>query len=239
VKFEAEVCYSASCTGHDDRRVVVGDLSLRLGVDADQVQVLPDLLHELIEVPLVLGGDGHVVRHLVQEVELLNGDGVDLVEDVEAGDVHSVLFNDINQLVHGGVLTEVDVAVGHLVLVEDAPDGVISHFGHVQAHLLSDVNATFILLLQLNEGQLLVESNSETFQLTLDNSLVGERLEAIEDNKDEGAGTSHTDNLLTATLTVLSAFNDTGKIEKLDLGSLVLEHTGNAGEGRELVSSRF
>ena len=60
-------------------------------------------LYLTIIVPLVMGGDGNRVGNLADDVELLNADLVDLVEDVDAGDVGPVAFNNIDQLVGGGV----------------------------------------------------------------------------------------------------------------------------------------
>ena len=57
--------------GQDDGLVVVGDLPLGLGVDADEVQVVPDAVQQPVQVPLVLGGDGAVVRDAVDDVQLL------------------------------------------------------------------------------------------------------------------------------------------------------------------------
>ena len=56
-----------------------------------------------IIVPLVMCRDGNSVGDLADDVELLNADLVDLVQDVDAGDVGPVSFNHIDQLVRGGV----------------------------------------------------------------------------------------------------------------------------------------
>ena len=50
-----------------------------------------------------MGRDGNSVGDLADDVELLNADLVDLVQDVDAGDVGPVSFNHIDQLVRGGV----------------------------------------------------------------------------------------------------------------------------------------
>ena len=57
---------------NNDWRVVVGNLAARLGVNTDEVQVLPNLHHKLIEVPLVLCRDWHIVGDSVEQIELLN-----------------------------------------------------------------------------------------------------------------------------------------------------------------------
>ena len=43
------------------------------------------------------------MRNLADDVELLNADLINLVEDVDAGDVGPVAFNHVDQLVGGGV----------------------------------------------------------------------------------------------------------------------------------------
>ena len=52
------------------------------------MQVVPDLLQQVVKVPAAVGRDGHAVRHLVDDVQLLHRDLVDLVEHVNAGDVN-------------------------------------------------------------------------------------------------------------------------------------------------------
>ena len=54
-------------------------------------------------VPLVMGRDGNSVGDLADDVELLNADLINLIEDVDAGDVGPVPFNHVDQLVRSGV----------------------------------------------------------------------------------------------------------------------------------------
>ena len=55
VEFVTEALNSRVSARHDDGLLVIGDLTFGLSVNTQQVQILPDLLHELVEVPLVLG----------------------------------------------------------------------------------------------------------------------------------------------------------------------------------------
>lgn len=54
---------------------------------AHESQVVPDPLQQVVKVPAVVSRDGHTVRHLVDDVELLDGDLIDFVQHVDAGDV--------------------------------------------------------------------------------------------------------------------------------------------------------
>ena len=53
------------------------------------MQVVPHLLQKVIKIPAGVGRDGHAVGHLVDDVQLFNGDLVNFVEHINAGDVHS------------------------------------------------------------------------------------------------------------------------------------------------------
>lgn len=48
--------------------------------------------------------DGHTVRHLVDDVELLDGDLIDFVQHVDAGDVDPALTGDSEWLLHTQVI---------------------------------------------------------------------------------------------------------------------------------------
>ena len=80
----------------NDRRFVIGHLALWFGVDTNKVQVLPDFLHELVEIPLILGTDWNIVRVSVNDIKLFNRDLIDLVQDVNAGNVDSVTFDNVD-----------------------------------------------------------------------------------------------------------------------------------------------
>jgi hypothetical protein len=86
-----------------------------------------------------------------------------------------------------------------------------------------------------NLGGLFVESDSEAFELTLNDLLVHERPGGIEYDEDERAGAGHSDDLLSLTLVLLGALDDTREVEQLELSPLVAEHSRHAGQRRELV----
>ena len=69
---------------------------LGLGVDPHEGQVVPHFLQKAVIIPLVVGGDGDGMRDLADDVELLDADLVNLVEDVDAGDVGPVTLHHVN-----------------------------------------------------------------------------------------------------------------------------------------------
>lgn len=53
------------------------------------MQVVPDLFQQVVKVPAVVSGDWHAVRDFVDNVQLLDGNLVDFVQHVDAGDVNT------------------------------------------------------------------------------------------------------------------------------------------------------
>ena len=118
----AEVLDAGLLPVQNDRPLVVRNLALRFGVDPDEIQVLPNGLKQLVEVPPELARDRHVVGNSVPDFQLLQTDGVDFVEDVDARHVYTVVFDGIDQLVGSGVAGESDVCVRKLVLLGNRSD---------------------------------------------------------------------------------------------------------------------
>lgn len=142
----------------------------------------------------------------------MDGNRVDLVEDVDAGDVNTVALNDINELVHCRVHFERNVTAVNSVLFQNGNNRVFTHVGHFDTKSLGDGHTTLVLPLEDDVGSRLVEPNTETLKFSLDDALVGQRLLAIEHDKNQGACSGHTNNLATTTLTVLGSLNNTGQI---------------------------
>ena len=92
-------------------RVVVRHPALWFRVDTDQVEALPHQLEQLVHVPAVFGADGHRVWNAKQEVELLDADGIDLVEHVYDWHVAPALrLKHVDDVVDGGVAPDGNVS---------------------------------------------------------------------------------------------------------------------------------
>jgi hypothetical protein len=72
VKFATEGLNLGITTRQNDWLLIVRNLALGFGVNSEQIEVLPNLGHQLIKVPLVLGRDRHVVRHSVVDAKLFD-----------------------------------------------------------------------------------------------------------------------------------------------------------------------
>jgi hypothetical protein len=83
-------------------------------IHAKEVEVLPHLLEQIVQVPVEMGRNWDDVGSAREDIQRLDRDLVDLVEDVETGDVDAVPFDHIDQVVSSGVTVEGEVSVAHL-----------------------------------------------------------------------------------------------------------------------------
>merc|ERR1719430_2273811 len=58
----AEILHGALSIGEDDWLLIIGKLSLWLGVDPNQLQVIPHLLKKAVVVPFVMCRDLHQAK---------------------------------------------------------------------------------------------------------------------------------------------------------------------------------
>lgn len=98
-------------------------------------------------------------------------------------------------------------------------------------------NSSFVLLFEDNVGRLLVDSNTKTFELSLDNPLVGQGLVDIKDNKNKMTCLRNSYDLSASTLAILGSLNDTWQIEHLNGCTVILYLTRHGSQRRELICS--
>ncbi|KAI3481758.1 hypothetical protein L1887_55605 [Cichorium endivia] len=217
----------------------VGTLAALLGVDAVHAELVPHDVLEIVDVEVGFDRDDDRVGLPGELVHLFHADRVDLVVDVEAGDVVAVAEHDIDEFVDGDVLPEHDVYVVHLVALEDGADHPLVDLGEREAHGLGDDDASGVLLAEDDVWLGLVEADADGLELLLEQRTVGVWLCGVEHDDDHVCGLGDGDDLATSTLALGSAFDDTGQIEDLDLGTLVLEHAWLTCERGELVGCGF
>lgn len=107
-----------------------------------------------------------------------------------------------------------------------------------QWHGIRDAHTSLVLLLKDDVGRLFVDSNAKAFELRLDDPLIGKGLVHIQNDEDQMTGFSDSNDLTTATFSILRTLNNTREIEHLDLGAVILNLTGYSGQGCEFVGGR-
>lgn len=234
---ETKVRDGRSASLKDDGRRIVRNLPPGFRVDSDQIEIVPDFFDEAVEVPAEMSGDGNVMWTAGEKLELLHGDLVHFVKDVETGHVNSVALQNVNDVVRGGLALDVERGVADFIFVTDALDGFLVDF--LQSYGRGDGDAALLLLHEGDVGRLPVQADPETLQLPLYDFLVSEGSRGVEHDEDEPARSSDSDDLPASSLALLSALNDSRQVEHLDFCALVREHAGHAGESCELVSTNF
>ena len=113
----------------DDSIIKVWWMSRFLGVDPDQLQLLPEHLHQVVQVQLHVARDHHVVLAPGQPVHFLQGYPVNLVVDVDALHVDSGAKDGVDELVRSGVLPKQNLSIVDLVFMQDQADSFLVHVG--------------------------------------------------------------------------------------------------------------
>ena len=91
----------SGAVSHDDTTHSVRAFTLAFGVDAGEIEGFPDLLQQRVHVEVQFAAHDDRVRQTGEPVNLLNGDLVDLVVDVEAAHVLPLPNDNINELICG------------------------------------------------------------------------------------------------------------------------------------------
>lgn len=162
---------------------------------------------------------------------------IDLVVHVETSDVNSVSLNGINELINAVIVSKGDLTVVHLVLRTDVSNDLIINLSELLDCGIMDT-ATFSLS-NSDSGRFFVKSDTNRFKLMSELSLLISSLLNVEDHKDKICRFTTSDNLSSSSLTFGGTLNDTGKIEKLDSRIIVLNESGDTGQGSELVRCSF
>mmetsp|Transcript_32206 Transcript_32206/g.39930 ORF Transcript_32206/g.39930 Transcript_32206/m.39930 type:complete len:335 (-) Transcript_32206:232-1236(-) len=228
---------AVSAPRQEQRVFEIRSLTSSLRVDANQGKLGPDFLEHDVNAEVHMDRDAAVEGVLHHVFDLLNGDSINLVVDVDALDVLPIALDRVDQVLHVVIAIELDVRVVDLVLVHDA-----LHHPLVDLRLLHgrrEHNAASFLRLDHDARLFLVQANASVVHFARQFGLLFVGLRGVEHHEHEIRGLAHSNNLFTTTLAVGSAFNDTRQIEQLQLGSIDVELPWNTGERREFVSGRL
>ena len=112
---------------HDQRLTKIRLDALPLRVDSKEVKFLPGAVDDVLDADVELAGHDDGVIFAGEGVEMLEGDAIDFVVDVEAFDVAAVVFHDyVDEVVDGDVfVADEDFTVEEFVVAED----VVDHLG--------------------------------------------------------------------------------------------------------------
>lgn len=115
-----------------------------------------------------------------------------------------------------------------LVLAQDGLHKVQIQFG--LGHHGLKIDSSLFFPLEHDVWGCLVQTNSEAFQLALDNFLVLKWFQHVQNNEDQAASSGNGNDLSSSSFSVFGTFNDTWQVQELDFGSLVLNTAGYSGQ---------
>lgn len=124
-----KILYGTCILSEHHRRVVVWRFALWLGVNPSKLELLPHLLKQLVDVPPVFRADRTSIRDTVDQIQLLDRNGVDLVQRIDDGNVAPALgFQNVDEVVNGGITSNRNIRRRDFV------------FTHHSLDLLADVS---------------------------------------------------------------------------------------------------
>ena len=109
-----------------------------------------------------------VVLHLRQEVQLLHGDLIDLVDGVYARDVNPRPLDHVDELLVRAVLVQLHVRVLDLVLAQDVLHRFLVEEGRLAVVVRRERYPALVLLSKRDLRGLSVEADAEALELVLD-----------------------------------------------------------------------
>jgi len=119
MEFVAEIFNSSSFRVKNHRRVVIWKLAFWFRINSNEFKVFPHPLQQIIKVPFMMSRNRDAMRYFIDKVQLFNGNLINLVQQVDARNVDTISFNDINQIISSCVVSQSDVSIVNPVLRQD------------------------------------------------------------------------------------------------------------------------
>ena len=114
-------------SSNDNRSIIIWNLSFWFSINTNQVQILPNFLHQFIKVPFILSGNRNVMRTLVNDIELFNRDWIYFIQNINARNVNSISFNYVDQFIDCRVTSEVEVGIWETIFCANWPNCLITY----------------------------------------------------------------------------------------------------------------
>jgi len=82
VDFSTEIHDIRIFSRENDRPIIIRNLTLRLSIDSNEIEIVPNSLKKLVKVPSVVPRDWDIVRNFIKDFEFLHRNLVNFVKDV-------------------------------------------------------------------------------------------------------------------------------------------------------------
>uniref|UniRef100_A0A182U889 Uncharacterized protein n=1 Tax=Anopheles melas TaxID=34690 RepID=A0A182U889_9DIPT len=213
-----------NCAASNQTIVKVGRCARFLRVHADQLQVFPQHLQQVVQVEVHIAAHHHRERLAGQPVHLLDRDLVDLVVHVDARQIDPVAGDHVDELVLRAVLPEQDLRVENLERVQYRLYHLFVAPGQRAGRVKADPAP--LLDLEVDVGPALVQPQPDRLQLVLEQIPVHVRFGRVQHHQHQIGGARDRYHLPAATLALGRPLDDAGQIEQLVDSSVDLPTDG-------------
>lgn len=145
---------------------------------------------------------------LIQNIELIQCQGVNFIQCIQARNILSISFNNIDDIIFSSITFNTNISIIDLVLFQNSLNSLV--VDSICVDHTWDCNTALIFLFEIDIWWAFVQSNTKAFQLMFDNSFMLHWSGWIEHDNDQIACSTDSNNLLTTTFTILGTFDNTG-----------------------------
>ena len=168
VQLVTEIFNRAILLVQNDWFVEVRLRTSRHRVHANQIEILPNLLQQTVQVPLFFRRRHDVVLHVIHELQFFQRNGVHLIHRVHRRGVDAVTLDDINQFLIRAIREELDVGVVNLVLGANALHRLFVQEGCLPVGVRRERDPTFFFPVKSDRRRFLVQAYAHTLQFVFD-----------------------------------------------------------------------
>lgn len=154
---------------------------------------------------------------------------------IKTGEINTFTINHINELINRRITPEYDLSIMYLILVEHLIHRLSIYLR--QGDRAIERQPSRRLWLEVYVRPPLVQPDPQVLQLLCQQPLLDLPVLGVQHHEDHVRRPRCGDDLAPAPLALGGTLDDPGKVQQLDLGPVVLEDPGDAGQGGEFVGA--
>ncbi len=151
----------AMFSGHNNRHIIIRVFSFGLGINSNQIQILPHSINQVIKIPSKVSCDWNVVRNLIQNVKLIKCNGIDFVQSVKTWNIFTIAFYNIDDIVFCSITLNTKVSIVYTIFSQNGFNSLVTNPISVNHSWNGD--SAFVFFSEFNQRWHFIQSNTETF----------------------------------------------------------------------------
>mmetsp|Transcript_1625 Transcript_1625/g.1734 ORF Transcript_1625/g.1734 Transcript_1625/m.1734 type:complete len:217 (-) Transcript_1625:145-795(-) len=161
-------------------------------------------------------------------------DDIYLVVNIKTIDIFSVSLNNVDKIINIPIFSEQDISIVNLVFMEHLSYSIFLDLREFTNGINQYSSGCFLFDGDL--GRMSIQSNSYFFQFLCQLHFLFLGLSDIQNHQNKIGTLSNGYDLTTTTLSLSSTFNNTRKIEQLDISVINFENSRDTSQGCKFVS---